>query len=510
MPERTPEERERDRLAREAKRAAREKKRAAPAPPPAEASDRSSGSHATTSPISTPDSPAAPPPATGREWRREAGDPDPDPPNVRRVQGDAPREALHGVSDPLPEPGPTQPPGRRIPPPPSVPFDPEEKPIGVKRSRSVPRPHLPHRRAAPAKAQAPTPPRTGRRPLRWALLVAGLLLAAGVLWFAVSLFQPFTGDGNGAKVTIVIAKGQSLGDTADQLEKANVISSAFFFKLRARIDGKSGDIKAGRHVLQEQMSYGAALDALSQNPVAPKIIRITIPEGRSRDEVAPTTRQAGLSGSYVAATAHFKGFDPHRFGAPRGASLEGFLFPATYELRPGATVGKLIAEQLGAFRQNLAHVDLGYARRKNLTVYDILTIASMIEREAGTAHDRPLVAAVIYNRLHKGIPLGIDATLRFALHNWTKPLRVSELNKDTPYNTRLHLGLPPGPIGSPGLAAIRAAAHPAKVSYLYYVARPCGNGASNFSSTDAQFQRDVAAYNKKRAELGGKSPTTCK
>jgi len=108
------------------------------------------------------------------------------------------------------------------------------------------------------------------------------------------------------------------------------------------------------------------------------------------------------------------------------------------------------------------------------------------------------------------MPLGIDATLRYYLHDWTHPLRQSQLALDTPWNTRLHLGLPPGPIGSPGLASIMAAAHPAKVNYLFYVARPCGNGASNFSSTDAQFQRDVAAYNAKRAQLGGKSPTTCK
>jgi peptidoglycan lytic transglycosylase G len=133
----------------------------------------------------------------------------------------------------------------------------------------------------------------------------------------------------------------------------------------------------------------------------------------------------------------------------------------------------------------------------------------MIEREAGVAKDRPLISAVIYNRLHQGIPLGIDATLRYRLDNWSRPLRVSELDTNSPYNTRKHQGLPPTPIGSPGLASLKAALAPAKVSYLYYVVKPCGNGAHAFSSTDAQFQRDVAAYNRKREQLGGKDPSHC-
>jgi uncharacterized YceG family protein len=289
-----------------------------------------------------------------------------------------------------------------------------------------------------------------------------------------------------------------------------VIGSAFFFKLRARLSGRTSDIKAGRHVLQEDMSFGDALDALAKNPAAPKVVRVTIPEGKSRDEIGPIAKQAGLSGDYRAASRRSAGLDPRKFGAPAGATLEGFLFPATYQLRPGAPVSKLVTEQLAAFRQNISTVSLKRAKKKNLTTYDVLVIASMIEREAGIAKDRPLIAAVIYNRLKQGMPLGIDATLRYALHDWTKPLTVSELASDSPYNTRKHTGLPPTPIGNPGLASIQAAAAPAHVGYLFYVIKPCGNGAHAFSSTDAQFQRDVNAYNAKRDQLGGKSPVTCK
>jgi uncharacterized YceG family protein len=132
----------------------------------------------------------------------------------------------------------------------------------------------------------------------------------------------------------------------------------------------------------------------------------------------------------------------------------------------------------------------------------------MIEREAQLPRERRLVSAVIYNRLHDGIPLSIDATIRYATGNWTRPLRESELNRDSPYNLRKHTGLPPTPIGNPGLASLQAAANPAHVRYLYYVVKPgtCGHA---FSSTDAQFQRDVRRYNQARARNGGNSPTKC-
>jgi uncharacterized YceG family protein len=150
-----------------------------------------------------------------------------------------------------------------------------------------------------------------------------------------------------------------------------------------------------------------------------------------------------------------------------------------------------------------------YARSKNLTTYDVLTIASMIEREAQLASERPLVAAVIYNRLHAGMPLGIDATIRFATGNYAKPLTESELAVDSPYNTRLNAGLPPGPIDSPGLASIQAAAHPARVDYLYYVVKPGTCGEHSFSSSNAEFEADVARYNRAREAAGGRSPESC-
>jgi UPF0755 protein len=262
------------------------------------------------------------------------------------------------------------------------------------------------------------------------------------------------------------------------------------------------------------MSYGAALTALSSGPPPPKVIRITIPEGLSRNEIAKIARRDGLRGDYAQATrvtpALRRILDPRRYGAPAGTTTyEGFLFPATYELRPGSTAGALVRQQLQAFKERFAGVPLGRARSKNLTAYDVMTIASMVEREAQLDRERPLIAAVIYNRLHLSMPLGIDATLRFALGNWSKPLTQSELATPSPYNTRTHTGLPPGPIGNPGLASLRAAAAPARVGYLYYVVKPGTCGQHSFSSTAAQFERDVARYNQARQKAGGRSPTTC-
>jgi UPF0755 protein len=226
--------------------------------------------------------------------------------------------------------------------------------------------------------------------------------------------------------------------------------------------------------------------------------------------VAPLAVRAGVRGDYLKASRRTPVLRPRDYGAPRGVSLEGFLFPATYELRRArATARRLVREQARAFQANTAAIDWGYAKSKNLTRYDVLIIASMIERETAVARERRLVASVIYNRLRDGIPLGIDATTRYAEDNWTRPLRVSELQRDSPYNTRRNRGLPPTPIGNPGLASIRAAANPARTGYLYYVVKPCGEGAHAFSKTDAEFQRDVAAYNAKREELGGRDPSTC-
>jgi UPF0755 protein len=351
----------------------------------------------------------------------------------------------------------------------------------------------------------------GSRGPRWGRLVAlaiALAALAAAAWVLVSLFQPFKGEGEGPPVRVSIPQGATLGDIADLLENRGVVASAGFFELRARLAGRSGDLKPGSYELREDMSFTAALDALEQG-VPPNVTIVSVPEGLSRREIAPIVKSSPLRGGYMRASRRNPELRPRRYGAPRGASLEGFLFPATYELRKGRPARALVTAQLEAFKRNFDKVDLRYARRKNLTPYDVLIIASLIDREAAVAKERRLVASVIYNRLRDDISLGIDATVRFITGNWTEPLKESELANPSLYNTRVHAGLPPGPIGNPGLAAIRAAANPARTGYLFYVAAVCGNGRHKFAETDAEFQRYVDEYNAAREERGGKSPTNC-
>jgi uncharacterized YceG family protein len=196
---------------------------------------------------------------------------------------------------------------------------------------------------------------------------------------------------------------------------------------------------------------------------------------------------------YLAAVAQARPPTPFLADWKRG-SMEGFLFPALYEFTQFSRGKDLVAEQLTAFRKAFARVDLSYAKSKNLTPYDVLKIASMIEKETAAPSERKLVSAVIYNRLHAKMPLGIDATLRYGLNiPATQSLTKAAIASDSPFNSRRFPGLPPTPVANPGLASIRAAAHPAGVDYLYYVRIP-GTKRHFFTANESEFLRKVCEF----------------
>jgi uncharacterized YceG family protein len=239
-------------------------------------------------------------------------------------------------------------------------------------------------------------------------------------------------------------------------------------------------------------------------PPPPKPLRIVFPEGFTIDQMAERITAVNqiawrkrhvrpkLSAARYERLTRNAGFPPG-FGGRRGR-LEGFLFPATYDFTKRTTTAQLVKAQLAAFTKNWKGVDLRYARSKNLTPYEVLIIASMVEREAAVASERPLVASVIYNRLAAGMPLGIDATIRYGLDvPGTESLHESQLNTDSPYNTRLRTGLPPTPIGNPGLASIRAAAHPRKTRYLFFV-RKRDSLRHFFTASESEFYRKQCEY----------------
>jgi uncharacterized YceG family protein len=235
-------------------------------------------------------------------------------------------------------------------------------------------------------------------------------------------------------------------------------------------------------------------------------LRVIFPEGFTVAEMADrvgAVRDIAISrrgvtprltqGSYASAAAAAR--PPRVFRKDwDGQSIEGFLFPATYEFTRLTSAQRLVRDQVRAFARTWNRVDLRYARSKNLTPYDVLIIASMIEKEAVAASERPLVAAVIYNRLKAGMVLGIDATIRYGRNvPGTESLRQSDIESDNPYNTRRVAGLPPTPIANPGLASIRAAARPAKVDYLFFVRKP--DGVHHFfTASESEFQRKSCEY----------------
>ena len=230
-----------------------------------------------------------------------------------------------------------------------------------------------------------------------------------------------------------------------------------------------------------------------------EILRIVFPEGFTRkemarrvaavNEIAKKKRHIVTSlkpKAYLAAAEQTKKV-PAEFKKDEPPNLEGFLFPATYDFTEDTTSSQLVADQLEAFERAWSDVDMKYAGSKNLTPYDVLIIASMIEEEVQVPRERALVASVIYNRLRRDMPLGIDATIRYGYDiPPTQAILRSQLENDHPYNTRKRVGLTPTPISNPGLAAMQAAARPAKTDYLYFVRKPdCKS--HYFTESEAEF-----------------------
>ncbi|MEA2212243.1 MAG: hypothetical protein QOF83_2191 [Solirubrobacteraceae bacterium] len=356
-------------------------------------------------------------------------------------------------------------------------------------SRRAPQPRARSPRGrAPGSRRRPRAPRqrAGHSWLGRGVALALLVLAVALIWFAVQLFQPFSTSPHGDVRVVVPAKSTS-SQIGDLLTSDGVIPSSFFFTLRATLAGERSSLRAGVYHLQKGMSYSAVLTKLTAAPPAAKVSALTIAEGRRRAQISGLLHEQHIKGNYLAVTRTTTLLNLRAYGLRHPPpNLEGFLFPDTYQLIDPIKVSALVTDQLTTFKQQFGSLNLRYAARKHLTPYDVLKIASLIEAETPTAHDRPLVASVIYNRLADGMPLGLDSTTQYATGNFTKPLTVSQLHSSSPYNTRTHTGLPPTPIDNPGLASMQAAAHPAQTNYLYFFATPCRRN-SVFASSYRQF-----------------------
>lgn len=324
------------------------------------------------------------------------------------------------------------------------------------------------------------------------LLVLLALSLPAVLWLrSIGLLKA---SSPGEKVHVVIPKGSGTSTVGDLLEAKGVIPSSLGFRIAVYLEGGADEIQAGDYVLPTDLSAKDALAALLEGPRLPEVVRVTFPEGSWLEEF----------GEILDANTHISGsefLELATTGAVRSSiqpppvrTLEGLLFPATYEVSEKDDARSVATRLVSEFEERLRALDgVRRARALGITPYEAAIVASMIEAEAYVDKERPLIASVIYNRLDLGMALGIDATIVYATGERDGPLTSSELEIDSPFNTREHTGLPPTPIGAPGEESLRAALEPARTDLLYYVLADC-EGHHAFSEDYDQFVRDKAVY----------------
>ena len=347
------------------------------------------------------------------------------------------------------------------------------------------------------------PPRSSRRQKRRTPRVIGVLvvLLALALLVATAAYgvskirshfgsaPDYSGSGSG-RVVVQVVSGESAYGLAPRLVQLGVVASAAAFRKAAAADTKASGLQPGYYQLRLRMSAAAALTLLL-DPTARLRGQLTIPEGSTQNqtlELIAKDTEVPLADLKAAAA------NPAALGLPAYAQghLEGFLFPATYDVQPGSTAVQVLTQMIQRFQQ--AADAAGLVQRSQalgLTPYQVVTVASLIERESRLPEEYPKVARVVYNRLQKKMTLGIDAAILYGLGRTSGVLHQSELAKDTPYNTRLHTGLPPTPISSPGDAALQGALQPAPGDWLYYVLAS-KDGHQLFTSSYSEFLHQVA------------------
>lgn len=325
-------------------------------------------------------------------------------------------------------------------------------------------------------------------------LAAGpaLLLILVTGFFAIKVINtPYRGYGEEG-VTVEVRQGMGIGEIVDLLEKRGVVRSAFFYKVYLRIRRPGVMFKAGEYRFDRPMNYRQITEKLVRGKVV--LYKITVPEGLTIRQTAET----------VAAQ---RPVDPEAFVEmckdpalirdldPKAEDLEGYLYPDTYLVPGGISTGEMVKLMVERFRRKITPVMIWQATEMGFSLREIVTLASLIEKETARREERFLISSVFHNRLRIGMPLACDPTIIYALMKagtYDGKLGWDDLKVDSPYNTRIYRGLPPGPICSPGLASIEGALYPRKTRYLYFVAK--GDGSHYFSKTLGEHNRAVRKY----------------
>lgn len=337
------------------------------------------------------------------------------------------------------------------------------------------------------------------------LAVLTIAVAGGSVWFFNYWTDRSESEMVGRPVTVEITEDDSGGSVADKLADAHLINYGFYFEQRLRFGG--GELRPGIYTLEIGMSVPEIIDQVTVREETASTedeeaagnegqqsFQVTFIEGQRLEQNAPIVEEAGLengSAEYLAAAQNVTEFrDSYSFleTVPNGASLEGFLFPSTYNIGEGATASHVIHYQLQTFEAQITPEMRAQADDIGLSLYQVVTLASIVEREAQIPEERPMIAAVYLNRIEQGMPLQADPTLQYVVGepgDWWPVLDTALLEEaaGSPYNTYELEGLPPSPIANPGFASIQAVLEPADVSYLYFVTTGDGSGAHLFANT---------------------------
>lgn len=333
-----------------------------------------------------------------------------------------------------------------------------------------------------------------RRTLVGVVAVIVVVLLVGIPAYTAwrVLGTPAADVTGGQAVQVVIPEGSGTAVIAERLAEAGVIPNAAQFRLRARIDGVDDDLRSGTYDLTTGMTYDEVVAALTTGPPI-DYVTVTIPEGYNVKQIAARLEeQAGIPAVEFLDLADgkasaFAAEHPYLADAYEG-SLEGFLFPKTYTIIEGSTAADVVELMLDQFDTEMQAVDVAAAADRGISVNELVVIASIIEREAQLDAERPLVSSVIYNRLAIGQKLEMCSTVQFILGESKERLTNADIAIESPYNTYLNPGLPPGPVASPGLVSLQAAAAPADTKYLYFV-RTGEDGSHTFTDNYDDFLR---------------------
>lgn len=319
------------------------------------------------------------------------------------------------------------------------------------------------------------------------VLCVGVIVGAASLWFRDAVYID---DALPAQQTdVIVPNGATFGQVASLLRERGVLAHPFVFRLLARLRRVDSDVKAGEYRFPAHQTSDAVLQRLVRGEQF--AVWVTIPEGYTAREIAQTlaSRSLGDAARYERTFLRSGGVG---IDGAQTRSLEGYLFPSTYLIPIDDSPEAVASILVDQFRRELPADAERRARALGRSVPDVVTVASLIEREGKVDQDRPLIASVIYNRLRLGMPLEVDAAIEYTFPEHHDVITKRDLAIDSPYNTYRHTGLPPTPIANPGKASLDAAFGPAKSDYLYYVAK--SDGHSVFAKTLAEHNANVERY----------------